>query len=65
MEISKISMIINNTYDNELIPDPETESYIHKTIELLDKGKIRVAQNLNGQWTVNDWIKKGKWTRIL
>ena len=31
---------------------------ISKTIELLDLGKIRVAENKNSKWVVNQWIKK-------
>ena len=31
---------------------------ISKTIDLLDAGKIRVAEKKNNEWTVNQWIKK-------
>ena len=31
---------------------------INETIELLDKGKIRVAEKEKNQWIVNQWIKK-------
>ena len=31
---------------------------ISKTIDLLDSGKIRVAENKNNEWVVNQWIKK-------
>jgi len=31
---------------------------INKTIDLLDSGKIRVAEKKNNQWHVNQWIKK-------
>ena len=31
---------------------------VENTIEDLDKGKIRVAEKINGEWIVNDWIKK-------
>ena len=31
---------------------------IGKTIDLLDSGKIRVAEKKNNQWHVNQWIKK-------
>ncbi|HIF61541.1 MAG TPA: 2,3,4,5-tetrahydropyridine-2,6-dicarboxylate N-succinyltransferase [Candidatus Pelagibacter sp.] len=31
---------------------------ISKTIELLDSGKIRVAEKKNDEWIVNQWIKK-------
>lgn len=31
---------------------------IETVIDLLDKGRLRVAEQVNGQWVVNEWIKK-------
>jgi len=31
---------------------------IEECIELLDSGRARVAEKKNGQWTVNQWLKK-------
>ena len=31
---------------------------IKKTIDLLDEGKVRVAEKKNNEWYVNQWIKK-------
>jgi 2,3,4,5-tetrahydropyridine-2-carboxylate N-succinyltransferase len=31
---------------------------INETIELVDSGKIRVANKIGGSWVVNQWIKK-------
>jgi 2,3,4,5-tetrahydropyridine-2-carboxylate N-succinyltransferase len=31
---------------------------IEECIELLDSGQARVAENKNGEWTVNTWLKK-------
>ncbi len=31
---------------------------IKKTIDLLDEGKVRVAEKKNNEWHVNQWIKK-------
>ena len=31
---------------------------IDKTIDLIDKGKIRVAEKTKNKWKVNEWIKK-------
>ena len=44
--------------DRSLLTDKDTQTAIRKAIELLDKGKIRVAQKENGTWIVNEWIKK-------
>ena len=31
---------------------------INETIDLTDKGSIRVAEKKNGKWSVNQWVKK-------
>ncbi|MFI5144043.1 MAG: 2,3,4,5-tetrahydropyridine-2,6-dicarboxylate N-succinyltransferase [Ignavibacteria bacterium] len=28
-------------------------------VKLLNKGKVRAAENVNGEWKVNEWVKKG------
>jgi 2,3,4,5-tetrahydropyridine-2-carboxylate N-succinyltransferase len=44
--------------DRSLLNDSDVQNEINKTIELLDKGMIRVAEpGING-WKVNQWIKK-------
>jgi 2,3,4,5-tetrahydropyridine-2-carboxylate N-succinyltransferase len=44
--------------DRALISEPETQAAISDTIELLDSGKIRVAEPGDSGWEVNQWIKK-------
>ena len=34
------------------------ENTIQQVIKMLDEGKIRVAENINGEWKLNMWIKK-------
>ena len=31
---------------------------VNETIELTDKGSVRVAEKTNGKWSVNQWVKK-------
>jgi 2,3,4,5-tetrahydropyridine-2-carboxylate N-succinyltransferase len=52
--------IIEAAWQNrELLKEANTQKTINEVIELLDKGKIRVAEPLaDGTWKVNDWIKK-------
>ena len=50
---------INAAWENrELLKDASTQSVIRDVIELLDKGKIRVAEPTSDGWKVNEWIKK-------
>jgi len=44
--------------DRSLLTNENIQKSIRKAIELLDKGKIRVAQKENGTWVVNEWVKK-------
>ncbi|MCH8904212.1 MAG: 2,3,4,5-tetrahydropyridine-2,6-dicarboxylate N-succinyltransferase [Bacteroidetes bacterium] len=51
--------IINNAWeDRSKLARSETKVAIRKTIEMLDKGELRVAEPNGTDWTVNDWIKK-------
>jgi 2,3,4,5-tetrahydropyridine-2-carboxylate N-succinyltransferase len=44
--------------DRSLLKDQQNRNIIKEVIELLDKGKLRVAEPLEGSWQVNDWVKK-------
>ena len=51
-----IEAIWNN---RDLLQNKDARDAINQTVELLDKGSIRVAEPLeNGSWKVNDWVKK-------
>ena len=44
--------------DRSLLNNDETVKAIEAVIEGLDKGDLRVAEPVNGDWQVNEWIKK-------
>jgi 2,3,4,5-tetrahydropyridine-2-carboxylate N-succinyltransferase len=44
--------------DRSLLENKDIQNSIRETIDLLDKGKIRVAQPENEEWIVNEWVKK-------
>jgi 2,3,4,5-tetrahydropyridine-2-carboxylate N-succinyltransferase len=44
--------------DRSLLNDATVQFEINKTIELLDKGIIRVAEPGENGWIVNQWVKK-------
>ena len=51
--------IIEAAWDNrELLKDEKTIKTIREVIEMLDKGKLRVAQPEGNIWKVNEWVKK-------
>lgn len=44
--------------DRSLLNDPEVVKAIEHVIEDLDKGIARVAEPVDGEWQVNEWVKK-------
>ncbi len=51
--------IIEQAWENkELLKSQDTQIAIREVIELLDKGKIRVAEPIDNNWIVNEWVKK-------
>jgi len=62
MDTNSFEKIINEAWNNKSQVNSKSSkkllNAINKTIELLDSGKIRVAENKNNEWVVNQWIKK-------
>ena len=44
--------------NRSLLKDSKTQDTIRKVVDLLDQGKLRVAEPTNKGWKVNEWIKK-------
>jgi 2,3,4,5-tetrahydropyridine-2-carboxylate N-succinyltransferase len=57
MEPVNKTLIENAWNDRSLLNNPEVQSEIFKTIGLLDKGEIKVAEPGKDGWIVNQWIK--------
>ena len=61
--MSNLQSMIESAFEKraEITPktvDAETKSAIEKVIDLLDRGEIRVADKIDGEWIVNQWVKK-------
>ncbi len=60
--ISDIESIIEKSFDNKEEVNYETKGEVREAVEealmLLDSGKARVAQKIDGKWHVNQWLKK-------
>lgn len=58
--MEELKSTIEQTWDNrELLQQKDVLKAINEVIELLDKGKLRVAEPLDdGTWQVNEWVKK-------
>ena len=62
MKENKLEKEINKLWDSQKLISPKTNKKkikaIKDTINLIDNGKIRVAEKDKNHWVVNEWIKK-------
>ena len=59
MDIASLKTKIETAWqERSLLQQPEYRNAIEEVIDLLDKGILRVADNLSGEWQVHAWIKQ-------
>lgn len=62
MSNSDLEKIINEAWELRDQISPETNGPFRKSVDqalnLLDRGEARVAEKKNGEWCVNQWLKK-------
>ena len=58
MDLKTLKATIDRAYDYQEETDEKIRSAVFEVIELLDRGKIRVAEKKHNKWVVNPWIKK-------
>src|SRR5690349_19805160 len=63
MSHTSLASLIDTAFERRLEFTPkntptDVRSSVEQAIELLDSGKARVAEKVNGQWQVNQWLKK-------
>lgn len=58
-DIQQLKAIIETAWaDRTLLKNESTQTAIYETIQLLDKGTLRIATPQNDDWIINEWIKK-------
>lgn len=58
-ELAVLQQQIEQAWDNRsLLSEKLVQDTIKQVVELLDKGKLRVAEPSENGWKVNDWVKK-------
>jgi 2,3,4,5-tetrahydropyridine-2,6-dicarboxylate N-succinyltransferase len=62
-DIAELSATIDEAFERRAditarTAAPALRHAIEESIELLDSGRARVAEKRDGQWTVNQWLKK-------
>jgi 2,3,4,5-tetrahydropyridine-2-carboxylate N-succinyltransferase len=61
--MEQLKAIIDNAFEHRTDITPRTvdaklKESISSVIELLDQGKLRVAEKVDGQWVTHQWLKK-------
>ena len=44
--------------ENENFSDKSIKKEIMQALDLLDNGSERIAEKFNGEWKINEWLKK-------
>ena len=61
-DLASLEATINDAYAARETLNPRTDVSVREAVEmaltLLDAGKVRVAENRDGEWVVNQWLKK-------
>lgn len=51
--------IIERAWDNrDMLKDSTVQDVVRSVVDNLDHGELRIAEKVNGQWHVNEWLKK-------
>jgi 2,3,4,5-tetrahydropyridine-2-carboxylate N-succinyltransferase len=58
-----LEKVINDAFEQRAKLTPKkapakVKTAVRKVLGMLDSGKLRVAEQRNGQWVVNEWLKK-------
>lgn len=61
--MEKLKSIIEAAFETRMSFTPQNVPHdikeaVNQAIELLDSGKARVAEKINGKWQINQWLKK-------
>jgi 2,3,4,5-tetrahydropyridine-2-carboxylate N-succinyltransferase len=62
MKTAELQSIINQAFEERATVTPKTKGKARRAVEealaLLDEGDLRVAEKIDGEWQVNQWLKK-------
>ncbi len=57
--MEELKNLISQVWENrELLKEKKYQDAVRETVDLLDKGKLRVAEKIDGEWIVNEWVKQ-------
>jgi 2,3,4,5-tetrahydropyridine-2-carboxylate N-succinyltransferase len=57
-EIAALQTTINQAFEHGGHDRPEVRDAVTAALELLDRGRVRVAERVDGEWVVRQWLKR-------
>ena len=61
-DLAALKSTVEAAFEDRANVSPATQGAVRSTVEttlgLLDRGEVRVAEKIDGDWVVNDWLKK-------
>ena len=59
LKMVHLQTTIEQAWENRaLLQDESTQKAIREVIDLIDNGKLRTAEPIEGGWQINEWVKK-------
>jgi 2,3,4,5-tetrahydropyridine-2-carboxylate N-succinyltransferase len=59
MDTRELESLVSPAFqDRERLQERPVQQAVRETIDLLDRGQVRVAQKVDGDWRVNAWVKE-------
>ncbi len=57
--MESLKALIHETFlDPKKLEESQNIEAINQAIHLLDKGKVRIAEKIDGEWKINEWLKE-------
>jgi len=58
-ELDALAATIDEAFaDPALVDQPPARQAVEEALDLLDRGEVRVAEKVAGEWVVNEWLKR-------
>ena len=57
--MTELKKIIEHAWENrQVLKDSSVQDSIREVVNLIDLGKLRCAEPVDGKWQINEWVKK-------
>lgn len=57
-DTDQLAQVIDAAYDAGTHDEPEVRAAVDTALDLLDRGEARIAEKVDGEWVVHQWLKR-------